>query len=122
MRKGLNWKGVTVLLCLLALQAQSLASVSLSCLHEQSGGGTASPDCPWHQQTASHGNDTPGSTADLDCQRCALGCTVTACLPVPGGVCASLVTLNAPAARAAQLHYYRFNPENALRPPIPFSV
>ena len=106
-----------VFLCLLLLQVQVWASVSLPCLHAPSNPGVEKSLCPMH---GIGGSSTEAESRSnlYDCHRCVIG----SCLgvvhgaqvtPAPLGVLRRVI-----AAVVPPKHFYHFSPEAILRPPI----
>jgi len=106
-----------VLLCLLLLQVQVWASVSLPCLHAPSTPDAVSTACPMHGFGGSS-NEVDSRANLYDCYRCVIG----SCLSVVHGAQASAVPLRilmrGIVAAVPPKHFYRFSPEAVLRPPI----
>lgn len=106
-----------VLLCLLLLQLQVWASVSLPCLHAPSNASADLSGCPMH------GFGDAGAGGDLrsnlyDCHRCVIG----SCLGVVHGMQVSPAPLRV-LKRVAVVsvppkHFFQFAPEASFRPPI----
>ena len=109
---------LVLLLTLLVLQAQVLASAALGCRHltESEDDAGAVAVCPMHGQMAQQGAPEPEPL--LDCQKCVLHFAVAvhplaAAAPVLPGA-------GSPGEPAGlpERHYYRFIPDSLLNPPI----
>jgi hypothetical protein len=106
-----------LVLCLLVMQAQLWASVTLGCRHEAAIGLADSAACPFHSAGDQQGDqDRPARL--IDCQKCVLHLAVG----VPA-LAASPPALAHPAVSSASAvpvepHFYRFAPDAIHRPPI----
>jgi len=110
---------VVVLLTLMVLQAQVLASLILGCRHGIDGGtlGQVAAACPMHLAVS---GETGGAQdgALLDCHKCALHSGAAApALPAPSSMAPPMLAQGLPGA-VSERHFYRFSPESPLRPPI----
>jgi hypothetical protein len=110
-----------LLLTLLVLQVQVLASVALGCRHAADGGldPVAGAVCPMHGVAGQVPSpDDPPPEPLLDCQKCALHCAV-AVYPLANAspMLPPVEGAGDPAARP-EGHFYRFTPESFLKPPI----
>lgn len=106
-----------VFFCLLMLQMQVWASVSLPCLHTSSNPGADVSGCPMH----GFGDSSLGaeSRSNLyDCHRCIIG----SCLGVVHGAQVSpapfRVLRQVDVADVPPKHFYHFSPKTVFRPPI----
>lgn len=105
-----------VLVMLLVLHAQQVAALTLDCMHDRAPPSGGCRHHHWAQTT-----DAPASApvALLDCQRCALDASIGSHQPLPAAVAFSLTddcAEDAPFTHPA--HFYRFDPDAVLRPPI----
>jgi hypothetical protein len=101
---------------LLVLQVQQVAAGVLDCLHD---GSPRAGGCPLHHATAPADSPASFPGALLDCQRCVLEATIGAAQPLIPTLpvrLSLLVAVDPPPAR--QPHFYRFDPDSPLRPPI----
>jgi hypothetical protein len=107
---------VFVLGLLLVLQVQQVAASVLDCLH---GGAPGAGGCLLHHAAEPVVWKAPGPGALADCQRCVLEASIGGVQP-PGSVLpahlSSLAGVDPPSV--PQPHFYRFDPDALLRPPI----
>lgn len=106
-----------IFLCLLIMQAQLWASVTLGCRHEAGSADSSEAACPFHMQSTPKPNQ--GHPARLlDCQKCVLHLAVG--VPaLAAGAPALPPLLGHPASPVqADHHFYRFTPDSIHRPPI----
>jgi hypothetical protein len=108
---------ILIVLCLLALQAQMVASSAMACKHSRMAGDQTVRVCPYHV-----GDSVPRGAGDtdemLDCQKCVLGVFFGVHHPMPP---ASLVGVTSKPPLGAGIvfkHFYLFVPDRLYRPPI----
>jgi hypothetical protein len=106
-----------IFVCLLIMQAQLWASVTLGCRHEVGSADSSQAACPFHTQSIS--KPSQGHPARLlDCQKCVLHLAVGApALAAGAPALPPLLGRSAPPV-LAERHFYRFTPESIHRPPI----
>ena len=106
-----------VLFCLLALQAQLLASSAIPCRNLDGAGEGNAATCMVHLgATVSRGVDQ--ADAVLDCQRCILGLFFGTCHQVTSAPSSGLSGFHPVEVGSGLKHFYRFVPDRLYRPPI----
>lgn len=104
-------------LCLLVMQAQLWASVTLGCRHEAVVGLAASAACPFHSAGAQQG-DQAHPVSLLDCQKCVLHVAVGVPALAASPPALALPAVSSESAVPVEPHFYRFAPDAIHRPPI----
>ncbi|AHF05479.1 hypothetical protein MARPU_08485 [Marichromatium purpuratum 984] len=108
-----------LVLCLLALQAQTVAARALDCLHF--GAPAAEIGCPGHPQPAGGIDQQPtahgGGGTPLDCAKCALALTLGVLQAPPTTLPLQLADRGAVHRPRPPVHFYLHDPEHLLRPP-----
>jgi hypothetical protein len=106
-----------IVLCLLALQVQLLASSTLACKHFRMLDGRTNAVCPYHGgHAAPRGADAVDGM--LDCQKCVLALFFSAHHPMPLAPSLGLPLHSPIKAGSGIKHFYRFVPGRLFRPPI----
>ena len=106
-----------LLMCLLVMQAQLWASVTLGCRHEAGIGLTASAPCPFHSAGAQQG-DQAHPVRLLDCQKCVLHLAVGVPALAASPPALALPAVSSVSAVPVNPHVDRCAPDAIHRPPI----
>ena len=104
-----------ILLCLLTLQVQLLASSTMACKHARANGAALS--CPLHMG-ASASADADKADSLLDCQKCALGLFLGCCHQLVSAYWPSPPPISHVKSARGPDHFYHFVPDRMIRPPI----
>lgn len=110
-----------ILLCLLALQAQMVASSAMACKHSRTAGDQTVSVCPFHD-----GDSAPRGAGDtdemLDCQKCVLGLFFGVYHPMAPASSVGVTSISPVEAGIAFKHFYHFVPDRLYRPPISLRI
>jgi hypothetical protein len=117
MKLSRRFSQTVLLLCLLVMQSQLWASVTLGCRHEATVGLTASAPCPFHSAGAQQG-DQAHPAGLLDCQKCVLHLAVGVPALAASPPALALPAVSCPSTVPVEPHFYRFAPDAIHRPPI----
>jgi hypothetical protein len=113
------------LICLLLLQVQAFAAATLNCRHageQQSdySGGVVATACPYgtHLSNGSPDAGEPTGSPLGECQKCSLGLCLLGGLALIGGDASPFVHRPPTFAPVPGRHFYRFSPDQWVKPPI----
>lgn len=111
-----GWARTLILLCLLALQTQLLASSAMGCEHSRAPNGQTGDDCFHVGDSMPWGAD--GTDAMLDCQKCVLGLFFGVYHPMVPASSVGRASISPVEAGSGFTHYYLYVPDRLYRPPI----